>query len=846
MQPLSKLLALAALVAAFAACSADPATNNPVGVVVPPTVGADGTWSSPTTWGGEVPKDGANVVIPAGKKIVLEGTTANLKSLVIEGELVAGDKDIAITSGSILVKGGKLTIGTAAYPYLKRATITLTGANTGADSAGCGEKFLCVTMNGTLSLYGEARESWTRIQGTLSKGATTMTLSSPVKWRAGDRIVIASTDFDMNQAEEVTVSSAGGTTLTFAPALKYAHFGEVQTFDGKSVDSRAEVALVNRNITVQGDAASSTDGFGGHIMVMGGGVANVSDVELTRMGQEGILKRYAIHYHLLFDDGAKSSMTRMSIHHTFNRCMTIHGTNKLQIKQNTCYDNIGHAFFIEDGAETENQFIENLGLLTRAPKPGKAVLKADAENVATYWITNPRNTFRGNVAAGSDGFGYWFSMPNNVGGAVGAARPNEFPSPLSEWKTDFVDNSAHSSSAGFFQDNCLKDDGGTQTCYYNPIQQQAEALGVDPKPSDARLRVTFGKFTAYKTGLGIWNRAFYQRFEDVRLADNAEGMILACNECEVNGGVIAGETANKGNPKPGERTGPFGHSLVNPGAREYEQRVVGFRFYDESVHLKNITFASFKPGKLSDGTPRPETAAISSNTTYAGGHTTQGIRFVDMPVGARFGRGYGGGQFSFEDLDGSVVGFPATVLNYGVGSMTGSNCSVRPEWNWYGNDPATVCPRSGNTYRYVDLWWYGVDEFPGGNAPQSVTRTGGGTFTRDYEGRLRFDLSTSARITFKNGAMSPGTRLNFAHLQPGDEFKLEIPYNASPVSVVFGGAYFGPLQNLKTTVNPASSRGAMTSNTYFYDAAAKTLYLQLKPHYMDYAFNEGQANLTIQ
>jgi cell migration-inducing and hyaluronan-binding protein len=845
MRPFSKVVVLAALGTAFAACTADPATNNPVGVVVPPTVGADGTWSNPATWGGEVPKDGANVVVPAGKKIVLEGATANLKSLVIEGELVAGDRDIAITSGSVLVKGGKLTVGTVAYPYLKRATITLTGANTGADVAGCGEKFLCVTMNGTLSLYGEARESWMRIQGSVSKGATTMNLSSPVKWRAGDRIVIASTDFDMNQAEEVTVSSVNGSTLTFAPALKYAHFGEVQTWDGKSVDSRAEVALVNRNITVQGDDASKTDGFGGHVMVMGGGVANLSDVELTRMGQEGILKRYAIHYHLLYDDGAKSSMTRMSIHHTFNRCMTIHGTNKLQIKQNTCYDNVGHAFFIEDGAETDNQFIENLGLLTRAPKPGKAVLKADAESVATYWITNPRNTFRGNVAAGSDGFGFWFSMPDTVRGAVGTARLGEFPSPLSEWKTDFTDNSAHSSSTGFFQDNCLQADGSTALCYYNPIQQQAQALGVDPKPSDERLRVNFGKFTAFKNGLGVWNRAFYQRFEDVRLADNATGMILACNECEVNGGVIAGETANKGNPRPGERTGPFGHTLADPGAREFEQRLVGYRFYDEANHLNNITFAAFNPGKLSDGTTRAETAAISSNTTYAGGHTTAGIRFVDTPVGARVGTGYGGAQFSFEDLDGSVAGFPASITK-GADSLSDSKCSPRAEWNWYGNDPLIVCPRSGNAYRYVDLWWYNADEFPGGNAPQGVTRAGGGTFTRDYEGRLRFDLGTSARITFKSGVMSPGTRLNFAHLKPGDEFKLEIPYNTTPSSVVFGGAYFGPLQNLKTVINVVSSRSAMTTNSYFFDAAAKTLYLQLKPHYLDYAFNEGQANLTVK
>ena len=34
-------------------------------------------------------------------------------------------------------------------------------------------------------------------------------------WKVGDKLVIASTDFDMNQAEEVEVVSVDGSELTF-------------------------------------------------------------------------------------------------------------------------------------------------------------------------------------------------------------------------------------------------------------------------------------------------------------------------------------------------------------------------------------------------------------------------------------------------------------------------------------------------------------------------------------------------------------------------------------------------------------------------------------------------------
>ena len=64
------------------------------------------------------------------------------------------------------------------------------------------------------------------------------------------------------------------------------------------LDERAEVGLLTRNITIQGDSASLTTGIGGHVMVMQGATAHVEGVTFTRMGQKARLARYPMHWHM--------------------------------------------------------------------------------------------------------------------------------------------------------------------------------------------------------------------------------------------------------------------------------------------------------------------------------------------------------------------------------------------------------------------------------------------------------------------------------------------------------------------------------------------------------------------
>ncbi len=838
--------------AALSACGGDAVFEPPAPPPADTPVAAAGErWSNPATWGGRLPQAGEDVVIPAGRTILIDLSPPPLRSVRIDGALVFdAERHIELTAGAVTLTraDSRFAAGSPSTPHPTRAVLTLSARHLPAPDADCGTQGLCVKA-GTLAFFGAPRTAWTRLAATAARGATSITLTAAAGWRVGDRLVLASTDFDMSQAEEVTVTAVDGARVDITPPLRFEHFGSVQSFGDATIDTRGEVALLARNVTVRTDPAAP--GRGGHVWIGAAARTQVSNVEFSGLGQSGVFARHPLHFHALRAGGAQSFVRGSVVVRSANRCISLVATDGVSIERNVCYDHVGNGFHIDGGAGVDNRFIGNLGLVTRAPAADRALLAAERPEYggpATYFITHPRNTFRDNVAAGSASTGFWFAMPSAVTGAAAALAPDAYGAPSAEWRLDFSDNVAHSNrGAGVHQDNCLQADGTTAGCYWGPIREQAQALGVEPAPSDPRLRVEYGRITAYKNALGIGNRAFYMRYRDVRLADNGVGMVLACNNCEVSGGLIAGETANLGTPAAGERRGPRGHSLPDAAAREFDQRLVGFRFYDERVAIRDLTFAAFVHGALSDGTARAETAALSGNTTDAAGHSAAGIRFVDVPAETRIGMGVGGAQFAFTDVDGSVTGVPASVAAEAP-SLSDASCTRRLSRGSHAR-AFHVCATAGDRFRFIDLWWY-EGEFAGDNMPVGVTRIDagriGGAFVRTYENRLKLDRGTPMRLAFRDGVMTPGSTLRFSGLAPGDRFVIQVPYAQRPTEVVFGGAYFGPLRERQTALAPASGVATLAPNTWWFDASARLLHIDAQPHYLDYAFNDGFANLTVR
>ena len=156
------------------------------------------------------------------------------------------------------------------------------------------------------------------------------------------------------------------------------------------------------------------------------------------------LSRYPIHFHFC-GDVPGSAIVKNVIRQSNQRCVVVHGTNKLRIEQNVAFDTKGHCFITEDGIETDNEFIRNLGAKTgkpgiRIPNMGSNGVETDVDIPSTFWITNASNKFIGNVAAGSEGAGWWFELL--LRGAK-AAEYN-YIDPKSEPLGEFVDNVIHS------------------------------------------------------------------------------------------------------------------------------------------------------------------------------------------------------------------------------------------------------------------------------------------------------------------------------------------------------------------------------------------------------------------
>ena len=146
----------------------------------------------------------------------------------------------------------------------------------------------------------------------------------------------------------------------------------------------------------------------------------------------------------------------------------------LDIENNVTYNNIGHCFFLEDGVEHGNQFVHNLGILTKchpdapcvatnlapfgatdgtnfktAGQDAKDVLLPSDNTASTFWITNPDNIYRDNVAAGSDATGFWFALPEHPTGKFEGTEISKATWPRRTKVREFKGNTSHSNFDGF-------------------------------------------------------------------------------------------------------------------------------------------------------------------------------------------------------------------------------------------------------------------------------------------------------------------------------------------------------------------------------------------------------------
>ena len=242
--------------------------NCPIVSAPVPKDGIIRLWSNATQWPGEVvPQAGDNVIIPGEWTIKLDVSTASLGTLEVRGDLYFDETqdNLVLTAQRIWVTGQLFIGNSTTERYTNQAKILLTGKrNSKALVLGpvqdAGNKVLAVT--GNLTMYGAlVNNVYVRLQAPANVGDTTITVPSTIDWKVGDLIVIAPSQRIETQYETRTIQAISNGVITLDKALKYYHYGAASF---TTLDMRTEVALLSRNIKVEG---SDEDSWGGRIYV---------------------------------------------------------------------------------------------------------------------------------------------------------------------------------------------------------------------------------------------------------------------------------------------------------------------------------------------------------------------------------------------------------------------------------------------------------------------------------------------------------------------------------------------------------------------------------------------------
>ncbi|KAM9270481.1 cell surface hyaluronidase CEMIP2-like [Cariama cristata] len=572
----------------------------------------------------------------------------------------------------------------------------------------------------------------------VTKGIILHLVDEVTSWLPGDRIVIASTDYSMHQAEEFNLlpcPECKSNQVKIDGSPLYLHIGEV--IDG--IDMRAEVGLLTRNILIQGEMEDSCygqnqcqffsfDTFGGHVKILRNfSSVHMSGVELKNMGQQ-ILGSYPVHFHLAEDVDERGGYERptyldnLAIHHCFSRCVAIHGTHGLLVKDTIGYDTLGHCFFLEDGTEQRNTFYHNLGLLTRSgtilPSDRSEAMclairshvygnyvpvpSTDCMAVSTFWIANPNNNLIENAAAGAQDVGMWYIFHRVPTGQSEGRYPEGQAehTPLGV----FYNNRVHSNfKAGLFIGKGVKTTRASaeDPREYLTVDNARFRPHQDADPEKPRVPAVIDGLIAFKNNdHGAWARGGDIVFRNSGFSDNGIGLTLASDgtfptdegsSLEVTRSIFVGESSNVGS-QGGQNSywgkGANGEYRTLPRNKTFPIR--GFQIYDGPVRIAECTFKKFTP------TVDRYSSAIGffmKNSWQISPQNNVSQILMEKSVGLKVFFGRSGQWFGnndndgdkmsiFHDLDGSVTGYPDAFIgradNY---LLRHPGCLTVPRWN---------------------------------------------------------------------------------------------------------------------------------------------------------------------
>lgn len=333
-------------------------------------------------------------------------------------------------------------------------------------------------------------------------------------------------------------------------------------------------------------------------------------------------------------------MRNNAIWKSYNRAVTISGTNQLDVFNNVIYQVKGHAIYLKYGNEIKNCICENVLIDTRQ---SFSLLNTD-QTPASMWITNPDNFVRDNHVAGSDYYGYWYDHPANPIGS--AYDPNICPenTPL----TEFARNTAHSVGRYGLR---IHNKHVPRTFPCEPFEFSGDFS--DPYPDNPPITAEYVGFNGWKNGRNgaIAGAVGAVHFVDFKTADN----ILAGMEIETAWDVIDGyakviNALTVGRTSPGNAAldAASPHGIIAPRSERFTIEGARFFRYDwDNGHEHAAPLGTASHASNTD-----------SDDTGARHITVSGLQFTDVPVRIRYQTPF---RAIFHDLDGSLTDLGANT-----------------------------------------------------------------------------------------------------------------------------------------------------------------------------------------
>jgi hypothetical protein len=324
-------------------------------------------WSDPETWTSKkVPVDGDHVTINSDMSVVIDvAETAKLGRLEVNGHLsFKEDMTAKLRAHLIFVRRGKLISGSATKrtPSGITHTVELFGERDDVTlyfdpNIEPGNKVLAVT--GQLEMFGAEKTAWVRLTADVEKGATTLQVEQVENWTTGEKIAIAPSTFNKDEYEIRMISNIhidkqnNRYTIPLDKPLDYFHAGTQLTVDNRTIDVRAAVGNLTRNVRIIGSEANGSghncnvmvtefDDYSSGTAITRSGSATLDNVEFTDCGQGD-----SVRAGLRFEKSKTKSYVRNSvIYDSDTFALSIDGAENVDAINNVMVENWWHGVLV--------------------------------------------------------------------------------------------------------------------------------------------------------------------------------------------------------------------------------------------------------------------------------------------------------------------------------------------------------------------------------------------------------------------------------------------------------------------------------------------------------------------